>query len=518
MPSPVRALCCRVFLLFVVAAPLVACGLDAGLLNSGTLPDGGGANGADTDAPAGGDDVPEGDAKPPASSQGPNDAQPAATPNAVTPSAGNTNVPTVPATPAKVSCPTFPNYTLAWSDLFDGSALDASKWSYEVNCDGGGNDEAQQSQPDDPMSGQKTIDGVNYYDWVEPHLASGTFFKVDVAEILKGQPTVTNTPATPTVIKRKFRLNLPAVVQPDGSGEALDDDLILFSIVLYDPVTMRLVDLSGADITVAPIPPLGTLPPKPPHPNQWARRYKYAFTQGEWFVMTGEAIEVTWTYVLAQLGRAIVQVEAPIIGQAIKTLWSNRNNIQWPWRRRSLFDELTPEAIAEMRRDLRSLQHSISNIQAENLWTRDAPRTVRGQVGRPSMTDLVASMERIRNDLRGDAAAAGGQQLWPEARNMAQEIARLHETEALNAIRNNMPMEDWAAGRRDREARELADWRAAQRDQARREPEEAWRRAEYSSDDSSPRIGSFMDPNSRYYRGGVTTESEASSDSSADGY
>lgn len=143
MPSPARAPCCRAFFLFVVAAPLVACGLDAGLLNSGTLPDSGGANGADTDAPAGGDDVPAGDAKSPASSQGPNDAQPVATPNAVTPSAGNTNVPTVPATPAKVSCPTFPNYTLAWSDLFDGSALDASKWSYEVNCDGGGNDEAQ---------------------------------------------------------------------------------------------------------------------------------------------------------------------------------------------------------------------------------------------------------------------------------------------------------------------------------------------------------------------------------------
>jgi len=32
---------------------------------------------------------------------------------------------------------------LVWNDEFDGNALDMSKWNYEVNCDGGGNNEHQ---------------------------------------------------------------------------------------------------------------------------------------------------------------------------------------------------------------------------------------------------------------------------------------------------------------------------------------------------------------------------------------
>lgn len=35
------------------------------------------------------------------------------------------------------------NYQLVWSDEFNGNSLDTSKWGYEVNCDGGGNNELQ---------------------------------------------------------------------------------------------------------------------------------------------------------------------------------------------------------------------------------------------------------------------------------------------------------------------------------------------------------------------------------------
>jgi len=35
------------------------------------------------------------------------------------------------------------NYQLVWSDEFNGNSLDLSKWQYEVNCDGGGNNELQ---------------------------------------------------------------------------------------------------------------------------------------------------------------------------------------------------------------------------------------------------------------------------------------------------------------------------------------------------------------------------------------
>lgn len=34
-------------------------------------------------------------------------------------------------------------YQLVWSDEFNGNSLDMSKWQYEVNCDGGGNNELQ---------------------------------------------------------------------------------------------------------------------------------------------------------------------------------------------------------------------------------------------------------------------------------------------------------------------------------------------------------------------------------------
>jgi len=35
------------------------------------------------------------------------------------------------------------SYQLVWSDEFNGNSLDLSKWQYEVNCDGGGNNEMQ---------------------------------------------------------------------------------------------------------------------------------------------------------------------------------------------------------------------------------------------------------------------------------------------------------------------------------------------------------------------------------------
>jgi len=35
------------------------------------------------------------------------------------------------------------DYNLVWSDEFNGNSLDTSKWNYEINCDGGGNNELQ---------------------------------------------------------------------------------------------------------------------------------------------------------------------------------------------------------------------------------------------------------------------------------------------------------------------------------------------------------------------------------------
>jgi len=36
-----------------------------------------------------------------------------------------------------------PGWELVWSDEFNGHALDASKWEFEVNARGGGNNELQ---------------------------------------------------------------------------------------------------------------------------------------------------------------------------------------------------------------------------------------------------------------------------------------------------------------------------------------------------------------------------------------
>jgi len=35
------------------------------------------------------------------------------------------------------------DWQLVWSDEFDGSAIDTNKWNFELNCDGGGNNEKQ---------------------------------------------------------------------------------------------------------------------------------------------------------------------------------------------------------------------------------------------------------------------------------------------------------------------------------------------------------------------------------------
>ena len=50
------------------------------------------------------------------------------------------------------------NWQLVWSDEFDGEVLDASKWTHEVNCFGGGNNE-QQCYTDRPENTQ-LVDGV----------------------------------------------------------------------------------------------------------------------------------------------------------------------------------------------------------------------------------------------------------------------------------------------------------------------------------------------------------------------
>ena len=56
-------------------------------------------------------------------------------------------VPTPTPTPSPTPCssvPVPPGYTnLVFDDEFDGNALDTSKWNYEVNGDGGGNNELQ---------------------------------------------------------------------------------------------------------------------------------------------------------------------------------------------------------------------------------------------------------------------------------------------------------------------------------------------------------------------------------------
>ena len=44
------------------------------------------------------------------------------------------------------------NWKVVWSDEFDGDALDTNKWTHEVNCYGGGNNE-QQCYTDRPGRG-----------------------------------------------------------------------------------------------------------------------------------------------------------------------------------------------------------------------------------------------------------------------------------------------------------------------------------------------------------------------------
>ena len=41
------------------------------------------------------------------------------------------------------------DWRLIWADEFDGSAIDPNKWTHEINCDGGGNNE-QQCYTDNP--------------------------------------------------------------------------------------------------------------------------------------------------------------------------------------------------------------------------------------------------------------------------------------------------------------------------------------------------------------------------------
>lgn len=46
-------------------------------------------------------------------------------------------------TAPKDSIPEIPGYTLVWNDEFDGQYINPNKWSWEVNGDGGGNNELQ---------------------------------------------------------------------------------------------------------------------------------------------------------------------------------------------------------------------------------------------------------------------------------------------------------------------------------------------------------------------------------------
>ncbi|MFO7524024.1 MAG: glycoside hydrolase family 16 protein [Ignavibacteriaceae bacterium] len=48
-----------------------------------------------------------------------------------------------PVSPPNDTIPEIPGWTLVWNDEFNGETIDASKWSHEVNGDGGGNNELQ---------------------------------------------------------------------------------------------------------------------------------------------------------------------------------------------------------------------------------------------------------------------------------------------------------------------------------------------------------------------------------------
>jgi len=58
-----------------------------------------------------------------------------------------------PADTGDTATATSGNWKLIWADEFDGDALDASKWTHEVNCFGGGNNE-QQCYTDRPENTQ----------------------------------------------------------------------------------------------------------------------------------------------------------------------------------------------------------------------------------------------------------------------------------------------------------------------------------------------------------------------------
>lgn len=147
-PAPARRRAPQRFCL-LTALVACGCGLQAGQLNPG------GAGQVTPVTPSGDGEV--GGSKPVATTPTPNDPnddlpvddgnkqapatgttpQPGGDSNAAEPNAPST-------TPAPTTgCPSFSGYKLVWSDLFDGTSLDASKWGYEVNCDGGGNNESQ---------------------------------------------------------------------------------------------------------------------------------------------------------------------------------------------------------------------------------------------------------------------------------------------------------------------------------------------------------------------------------------
>ena len=188
-------------------------------------------------------------------------------------------------------------------------------------------------------------DGTTYYDWVEPHLASGTFFPVDVAELLKGQPTVTNTPDTPTVVKRKFTLQLPPSDADNDDWQLGEERMLLISVVIYDTATLQVVvlDVATVDLTMrspdgkafhltpftsnTPLTPatpstsspadgqpreepetgpIGSPMDRRPRVNAWAYRFRYIFTQQEYFFMTGEFMEYTLQYSWTQSARTLV--------------------------------------------------------------------------------------------------------------------------------------------------------------------------------------------------------------------
>ena len=62
------------------------------------------------------------------------------------PTATKTPIPEPTATPVPTATPepwAVEGWELVWQDEFDGSAIDDTKWSFEVNGQGGGNNELQ---------------------------------------------------------------------------------------------------------------------------------------------------------------------------------------------------------------------------------------------------------------------------------------------------------------------------------------------------------------------------------------